>query len=81
MEQTILNLLSDIRPEFDFSKSSNFIAEGLLDSFDVVQLVKSLDDEFNISIDGIDIIPENFTSIDNIIQLLIKNGVQNELKI
>lgn len=74
MEQRILNLLSEIRPEFDFSESSDFNAEGLLDSFDIVQLVASLDAEFNISIDGMDILPENFTSADSIIQLLIKNG-------
>jgi len=73
-KEKILTFLSEIRPEFSFSDSSNFIDEGMLDSFDIVQLVTSLDSEFNISIDGLDIIPENFSSIDTIIQLLIKNG-------
>jgi len=75
MEQTILNLLSEIRPEFDFAVSSDFIAEGLLDSFDILQLVTSLDAEFKISVDGMDIIPENFCSVNSIISLLVKNGV------
>lgn len=75
MEQKILNLLSEIRPEFDFSESSDYIAEGLLDSFDIIQLVASLDAEFNISIDGMDILPENFKSVDSIIQLLTKHGI------
>ncbi|TPV31831.1 acyl carrier protein [Paucihalobacter ruber] len=81
MKDKILQQLSEIRPEFDFKESSNFIAEGLLDSFDVVQLVAALDEHYNISIDGMDIIPENFSSIDSILAILIKNGVKNELKI
>ena len=75
MDKFIISILNEIRPEFDFSKSNNFITEGLLDSFDIVQLVASLDSEYGISIDGSDILPENFTNVDNIIQLLIKNGV------
>ncbi len=75
MKKIIESLLTEIRPEFDFSKSTNFIENGMLDSFDIVQLVVSLDDEFGISIDGLDILPENFSSVDDIAELLIKNGV------
>ena len=75
MKKKILDFLTEIRPEFDFSASSNFIEEGMLDSFDIVSLVASLDEEFGISIDGIEILPENFSNVDSIFQLLIKNGV------
>lgn len=75
MKIKILKLLFEIRPEFEFEKSSNFIEEGLLDSFDVVQLVTAIDSEFNISIDGMDILPENFSSINSIIQIISKNSV------
>jgi acyl carrier protein len=74
MEEKILEQLSDIRPEFDFSDSSNFIADGLLDSFDMVQLVTALDSIYKISIDGTDILPENFSSVERISEILIKNG-------
>ncbi len=74
MKDNIRMILSEIRPEFDFKESSNFIQEGLLDSFDIIQLVAALDDEYGISIDGTDIIPENFSSLDGIIELLTKNG-------
>jgi len=75
MEQTIIRLLTEIRPEFDFSVSTNFIDNGMLDSFDIVTLVVALDAEFGISIDGTDILPENFSSVNNISKLLNKNGV------
>jgi acyl carrier protein len=76
MKQKIISILQEIRPEFDFSQEINFIEEGLLDSFDVVSLVTSLDERFGISIDGMDIVPENFATIDSIQSLLIKNGVK-----
>lgn len=75
MQNRIFELLEEIRPENDFRNSADFIAEGLLDSFDIVQLVTSLDEGFDISIDGLDIIPENFNSAQKIIELLKKNGV------
>ena len=75
MKKKILDFLTEIRPEFDFAASNNFIEEGMLDSFDIVSLVASLDEEFGISIDGIEILPENFSNVDSIFQLLIKNGV------
>ena len=75
MKKKILNFLTEIRPEFDFAASTNFIEEGMLDSFDIVSLVASLDEEFGISIDGTEILPENFSNVDSIFQLLIKNGV------
>ena len=75
IENIILRLLLEIRPEYDFSNSTDFIKDGMLDSFDIVQLVAALDDEFGISIDGMDIKPENCTSINTIYELLIKKGI------
>lgn len=80
MEKTIIAILNELRPEFDFSEPVNFIEEGMLDSFDVINLVNALDNEFGISIDGSDILPRNFSSVDGIIELLKKNGVKNAIK-
>lgn len=70
MKNKIIEILNEIRPEFDFNTEVNFIENGMLDSFDVVSLVTALDDEFNISIDGTDIIPENFSTLLAIVTLL-----------
>lgn len=76
MKEKIIKILTDLRPEFDFTDESlNFIEEGMLDSFDVVSLVDALDTEFNIVIDGVDILPENFSTLDSIMSLLKKSGV------
>ncbi len=76
MRAQIIKILTELRPEFDFSEDVNFIGEGMLDSFDVVNLVNELDEAFGISIDGMDVLPENFSSVDKIIRLLNKNGVE-----
>lgn len=76
MKQKIIKILSELRPEFDFNEPLNFIEEGMLDSFDVINLVTTLDSEFGISIDGTDVLPENFSSVDAIEMLLKKNGVK-----
>lgn len=76
MKEQIVRILTDLRPEFDFTVNANFIEEGMLDSFDIVALVSELDSEFGISIDGMDILPENFASVESIEMLLKKNGAQ-----
>ena len=73
MKEKVLEILSNIRPEFDFTEDVNFIEEGMLDSFDIVSLVDALNTEFQIIIDGVDIVPENFSSVDTIIELVNKS--------
>jgi len=74
--KSIPEILKEIRPEFDFTTSSDFISDGMLDSFDVVTLVSALDKNYGVSIPGTDIIPENFQNIQAIESLLRKTGVQ-----
>ena len=76
MKEKIISILSELRPEFDFNESLNFIEEGMLDSFDIINLVTALDSEFSISIDGMDVLPDNFSSVERIEALLKKNGVE-----
>nr|WP_321451525.1 acyl carrier protein [uncultured Carboxylicivirga sp.] len=70
--EEIVNILSGIRPDEDYKISQNFIADGLLDSFDLLVLVSELDKHYAISIDGTDIVPENFENIDSISALVNK---------
>jgi len=70
----IKSFFKEIRPEFDFDESKNFIQDGYLDSFDVITLVNMIEEKFGITIDGLDIIPENFCSYDSIKGMISKNG-------
>lgn len=72
----IADILKEIRPEFDFTASNDFMADGMLDSFDMVTLVAALDKNYGISIPGTDIVPENFQNLGTIEALLRKCGVR-----
>ena len=76
MKQKIIEILNELRPEYDFNQNVDFIEEGMLDSFDIVTLVTTLDATFGISINGVDVLPENFSSVEKIETLLEKNGVK-----
>lgn len=71
----LVQLLSEIRPEFDFSASQDFLADGMLDSFDMVALVASLDEIHGIAIEGADIVPAHFRNLGTIGALLRKYGI------
>jgi acyl carrier protein len=73
MKEKIIAILNGLHPEFNFSESVDFIEDGMLDSFDIVSLVSELEENFNIAIDGEDILPENFASIESIKELVSKS--------
>lgn len=58
----LLEILKEAKPEVDFSSEKSLIDNGVLDSFDIVQLVMKLNEEFDIEIGAEEITPENFNS-------------------
>lgn len=72
--EKIISILNEIRPEFDFTQSRDFIMDGYLDSFDIVTLVSNLEENYGILIDALDILPENFCSVEAIAEVVKKNG-------
>ncbi len=74
MENDVLKMLEEIKPEFDFNDSEDFVMDGLLDSFDIISLISMLEEKYRITVDGLDIVPENFSSVDSIVALVIKSG-------
>jgi len=68
-------ILAQVRPDFDFAESEDLFEDGVLDSFDLVTLVSELDKAYGISIDGLDIVPENFASVAKIEALISRHGM------
>ncbi len=73
MTTEILTMLSELRPEFDFNNSEDFVMDGFLDSFDIISLTNMIEEKYNVKIDGLDIVPENFASLDSIAALINKS--------
>ncbi len=74
----IERILKEIKPEVDFSESQNFVEDGLLDSLELIELIENIEDEYQIAIDPMDILPENFSSISQIEAVIVKAGGELE---
>lgn len=72
MKDSILEVLREVNEDADFESSSDFIEDGLMDSFEIVDLVSKLEDKFDLEVRGIDIVPENFVNLEAIEKLLKK---------
>ncbi|MGN0938038.1 MAG: acyl carrier protein [Selenomonas sp.] len=72
-KETILTMLGNIKPEYDFTTSEDYLTDGYLDSMDVVMLNGMLEETFHIKIDGMDILPENYANADTILALVQKS--------
>lgn len=71
MEAKIDKILSEINEEIvTYNGRENLFDAGLMDSFQVIDLVVMLEEAFDIEIDAEDVIIENFANKDAIIGLV-----------
>lgn len=77
--KTIEALLKELHAENDYASSKDFIADGILDSFDLMRLIGLLESEYGVRVAGTDLVPMNFQSIAAIRKLLLGYGVEGVL--
>ena len=70
MKEKILAILKDVRSDIDAANEEKLIDDELLDSFDIVAIVGMLNDEFEISINVNDLVPDNFNSVQGMMALV-----------
>lgn len=68
----LMQILEELRPDVDFENEKQLIADGILESFDIVALVGELNEEFDIEIKPNDLVPENFNSAEAMYALITK---------
>jgi D-alanine--poly(phosphoribitol) ligase subunit 2 len=68
----LLDILSKIKPHIDFETNKNLMAEGILDSFDIITLIGDINESFDVNITVESIVPEHFNSVEAIYELIIK---------
>ncbi len=66
----LLEILTEVRPDVDFENETELFDQGILDSFDIVSIISELNDAFDINIRVHDLIPENFNSLQSIVNLV-----------
>lgn len=58
----LIEILEDIQPDVDYATVENLIDGHILSSLSIISLVAEIEDEFDITIPAVDIIPANFNS-------------------
>jgi len=68
--EELLRIMSEVRPDIDFETEDKLIDNEMLDSLDIVAIVTDVNDEFDIQINVNDLLPENFNSVDAMLELI-----------
>lgn len=71
--ETIIDILEGLKPGVDYRTETGLVQKRILDSLTIIALVSDLEDEFDIAIPAVEIVPENFDSaaaIDRLVERL-----------
>ena len=72
MKDRVKQVLTENYPEIDFESSTELVDDGILDSLTMVGIISALSMEFGVVLPYEDIVPENFNSIDAMVELIEK---------
>ena len=70
--EELRTILEEIRPDVDFDVEKELIDGKVLDSFDIIAIVSELNQNYDLRINVNDLLPENFSSIEAIWELVQK---------
>ena len=62
MMESLYEILEDIQPGVNYKECETLIDGHFLDSLSIIALVAELEDEYDITIPAVEIIPANFNS-------------------
>ncbi|MDE6210206.1 MAG: acyl carrier protein [Lachnospiraceae bacterium] len=68
--EKIIEILEDIKPEVDYAQCKELIDGHYLDSLSIISLIAELEEEFDITIPAIEIIPANFNSVEAMYEMI-----------
>lgn len=72
----LLEILEDLAPDVDFENCDDLIDSHKLDSLTIITLISDIEDEFDITIPTVEIVPKNFNSVEAMMELIER--LQNE---
>ena len=68
--ELLMEILEDLRPDVDFASEKSLVTGGILDSIDIISLVRTLNDEFDNTNRPANLVPENFDSAQAMYELI-----------
>ena len=70
--EKLIEILESLQPEVDYETCENLVDGRYLDSLTILSLISEIEDEFDVEIPTVEIIPNNFNSAKKIWELIEK---------
>ncbi len=68
----LIEILEELKPGVDYKKTENLIDGRYLDSLTILSLISEIEEEFDVEVPTVEIIPSNFNSVKSMYKLIEK---------
>ena len=68
--EKLLEILEELNPGVDYRNCGELIDGHYLDSLTILSLVAELEDEFDVTIPAVEVVPQNFNSAKNMWEMI-----------
>lgn len=76
MKEKVLAILGEINEKIAENQEVDLLASGIIDSYEIVNIVVELEEAFDMEIDPELVVPENFQTVDAIVKMV--EGIINQ---
>lgn len=66
----LIELLKEVKDDVDFENCTTLVDDRIIDSFDILQIISTLNDNYDIEIPAAEIIPANFNSAEALLKMV-----------
>ena len=70
IREDVLAILAEVKPTKDLSDVQDIVEGEYIDSFELMLLITDLNEKFGIEIEADDIVPENFNSVECMVNMV-----------
>ncbi len=70
--EKLMEILENLQPDVDFENTEDLVDGRYLDSLTILSLIAEIEEEFDVEIPTVEIIPSNFNSAKKIWELIEK---------
>lgn len=70
--ERLIEILEDIRPDIDYESCDYLIDRHIFSSLVIILLISELEEEYDITIPAVEIIPDNFNSAKRMMDMIIR---------
>lgn len=76
MKEKVLAILCEVNEKIAENQEVDLLASGIIDSYEIVNIVVELEEAFDMEIDPELVVPENFQTVDAIVKMV--EGIVNQ---